>query len=88
MNEKMNSKAHAPVEAPPHDLGKVKYWRDHTKDKIFLPSFIPESSTEDICPIKSTDLRRYVKNHRKIFFLKFADEISSAIGRMKFKYNY
>lgn len=88
MNEKMNSKVHVLVEAPPHDIGKIKYWKRHTNDKIFLPSFIPKSSIEDICPIKSNDLRRYVKKHHENFPLKFADRISSAIGRMKFKYSY
>lgn len=75
------------IDAPPHDIGKVKYWRRHSNEEI-LPSFIPEAGREDVCPIPCRDLRRYVKKHHSLHTLSMADRISAAIGRSKFEYNY
>ena len=60
------------VEAPPHDLLKLCYWKDHAKLR-YLPDFL-----------RGTELARAIKNHEKTNHpLHKADIISSAVARIR-----
>lgn len=65
------------VEAPPHDLLKLCYWKDHAKLK-YLPDFL-----------RGTELAWAVKNHEKTNHpLHKADIISSAVARIRMLHTY
>ena len=65
------------VRAPPHDLLKLCYPREHTKLK-YLPDFL-----------RGTELAWAVKNHEKTNHpLHKADIISSAVARIRMLHTY
>ena len=65
------------VEAPPHDLLKLCYWKDHAKLR-YLPDFL-----------RGTELARAIKNHEKTNHpLHKADIISSAVARIRMLHTY
>jgi len=66
------------VEAPPHDLLKLCYWKDQHAKLRYLPDFL-----------RGTELAQAIKNHEKTNHpLHKADMISSAVARIRMLHTY